>query len=256
MENFKSIEGGAMYSIFQFSIMTKIPTNTLMYYNNLDILKPVKTVSENRHFYDDESLLIAQQILIYRSCHITLDNIRSYLEETSAKNDLKTILTSQLVAINNKRSQSLIKETIKSIRSDYIDRIRIVGQKEKYILSLRDTCSISSMGNILRKLTEAAMELNVKVVGKHTIIWHGELDMEIYIPIEYHGVIKSDLVRKKKPGKYCMIEHNGSVATLSSAYRKLYSCIKVNGLKIVGPFEETYISVKKIQLAVPVKGDI
>lgn len=263
-----------MYLIGQFSIMTKISKKTLRYYDEINLLKPSKVDSENNYrYYDDDSLITAQQIQIYKSCEMPLEKIKEILMMPQEKKDLKDILISQLNFLDNElieihKSHSVLQNIIKTLEVQKMGPVKLREQEERKVLSIRERGSHNSIGNIISRLFETATKLNLKVTGPHTIIWFEDkdfnqesLEMEIYIPIDINSDIHSDLLITKKQQQYCEIEHFGTMATLSSSYRQIYSFIEEHSLIITGSFEETYLSKigfidphdLKITIAVPIK---
>lgn len=263
-----------MYSIGQFSIMTKISTKTLRYYDEINLLKPAKIDSENNYrYYDDDSLVTSQQIQIYKSCGMPLEKIKNILVNTQENINLKDILVSQLNLLDDKiteihKSKSVLKSIIKTLEGGKMGQVKLCEHEEKKVLSIREMGNHDSIGNIISRLFETAAKLNLKVTGPHTIIWYEEMDftqdsieMEIYIPIDNCINVQSELLKTKKHQQYCEIEHIGAMATLSYSYSQIYSFVKEHNLVIVGPFEETYISNMRfinpndltINLCVPVQ---
>jgi len=266
-----------MYTIGQFSIITKFSTKTLRYYDEINLLKPAKVNYENNYrYYDDESLLKAQQIAIYRSCDISIERIRKLLFSNQEKNDLKEILKSQFSDLNNKLTdikyrQSVLQKIINDMDTNNISKVKIKQHREQHVISLRERGTHDSIGNIISRLFELANSLKLNIIGSHTIIWYedkdfnnDDIDMEIYIPIEFDKSINSEYIKILKCQDFCELEHIGSISTLSSTYKEMYSFIKKNKLKVMGAFEETYITNKKyfdpsqlkINIAVPVEEDL
>ncbi len=263
-----------MYTIGQFSIITKIPKKTLRYYDGIDLLKPAIVDCENNYrYYDNNSLLTAQQILIYRSCEISLDNIKGLLRFSHNQTELKSILISQLDFLQMKsseirKSQSVLRKIISSLEVEKMGNVIMQEHKESHVLSIRRRGNHDSIGGIISTLFETALKHKLKVAGPHTIIRHedkdfgeDEVDMEIYIPVEGSVEINLEMLKVKKSQRYCELIHRGSMLTISSAYSQIFLFIKKNGLKIDGPFEETFLSDMRftepdnfeINVAVPVR---
>lgn len=244
-----------MYTIGQFSVMTKIPTKTLRYYDEINLLKPAKIDEYNSYrYYDDNSIQKAQQILIYRSCNLSLEKIKFILDESNKSKDLLCLLESQFDSISlqideMKNSQSALKSIISELKTNNLHEVLIKEHDIKDIISIRERGNHDSIGNIISKLYEIISRDKLKVIGPHTIIWHEDknnlnelIDMEIYIPIENRKKAVSKHIKTSKQGTYCEIKHNGSMITLSSSYKELYEYITQNNYEIVGPFEETYVT--------------
>lgn len=266
-----------MYTIGQFSVMTKIPTKTLRYYDEINLLKPAKKDSINNYrYYDENSLLLAQQILIYRNCELSIEKIKTILMETSKSNDLKEVLKSHVEELNKKideinKSQSVLQKIIYNLEKVKVSKVMIKEYAERKVISIREKGNHDSIGNIISRLYEIVQKEKLKVLDSHTIIWYEDnesiydfLDMEIYIPVESKKNTSFDCFKSISFCKYCEIEHVGSIATLSSSYKEIYSFIENKNFKIAGPFEETYIANTKyyspenlkIIIKVPVKESV
>ena len=263
-----------MYTIGQFSIMTRIPKKTLRYYDEINLLKPARTDHENNYrYYDDISLMTAQQILIYRSCEMPLERIREILNRTDDEKNLKGILLSQMKLLRQKadeirQSQSVLQGVIDSLDKNSGEEVRNFFRKKRNILSIRREGGHSTIGEIISELFETAARNGLEVSGPHTIIWHTDkdftedrMDMEIYIPVEAEEQCSLENFSSVPGRRYCEIVHHGPLTTLSSSYSELYSYVKQNNLTISGPFEETYLSERgfidprnmKIIISVPVE---
>ncbi|MDC7125247.1 MAG: MerR family transcriptional regulator [Spirochaetales bacterium] len=247
-----------MYTIGQFSIMTKIPKKTLRYYDEIDLLKPAQIDFENNYrYYDDNSLMTVQQVLIYRSCEMSLERIKEIIYQPHNTKDLKQILMSQNDYLKQKeteirQSQSVLKNIINSLDETNKESVKDYFREAKNILSIRKVGNHSMIGEIISELFESAVKNNLSVVGSHTIIWHTDkdfaedsIDMEIYIPVKPNKNCTIQTLKESPRQRYCEIVHHGPMATLSSSYAMLYSFIEESELVISGPFEETFISEKR-----------
>lgn len=253
------IRRNPLYTIEEFSIITKILYKDLRKYNDLDLLKPVVIDSNGHYYYDDKSLLKAQLILVCIECNMSLNGVRNILRQITADRGLKSILTSLLNYVEDERKIIKIQKLLDNLKYDQVERIRMTGNKENIILSIREPGNRDSLNYTISKLLNSAADLNLEISGPYTVIWHGlpeydsELfDVEAYIPVKKSEDVESSLLKVRESMKYCVIDFIGSTLTLSTAYSKLYTCIKGNGLRIAGPFEETFITDQLIQLGVPV----
>ncbi|MBI9102492.1 MAG: MerR family transcriptional regulator [Spirochaetales bacterium] len=275
-----------MYTIGQFAIMTKLTTKTLRYYDEIDLIKPVKVdFTNNYRYYDENSLLQAQQILIYRDCGIPLKEIKVITDQVSSNTEgsatLKELLINQRAAIDGKirdvqNSRSVLQEIINSLEAEKMEEVNLKWHTETHALSIRERGDHDSIGNIISRLYEKAAELNLQVQGAHTILWHEEkdfeqdsVDMEIFVPLklEVNQDLESlsKLIKKRGRSQYCETEYEGPLSTVSLAYERILNYIDKNNLQTDGPFEETYNQTgksflpgkMKIVVAVPViKNDL
>ncbi|MCT1902583.1 MerR family transcriptional regulator [Oceanobacillus sojae] len=69
------------YSIKQVADMSGISTRTLRYYDQIDLLKPAELSDSGYRIYGEEELSRLQQILLYRSLGMKLEQIQSVLDD-------------------------------------------------------------------------------------------------------------------------------------------------------------------------------
>jgi len=266
-----------MYSIGQFSVMTKIPAKTLRYYDEIDLLKPARVAySNNYRYYDEESVLRAQQVLIYRGCGLPLEKIKEVLDRTMGPANLKEVLITQLELLTRKleeihSSRSVIQKIIQSLEEEKMEEVSLKKHAAQTVLSIRDRGNHDAIGPMISRLFETAAASELRVNGPHTIVWYEDrdfsretIDMEIYIPVDADdgppaeflrppggqtGVnrptdagAKPDLLSSREAQLFCEVLHRGPFSTLSSAYTRLYSYIEEHQLSVSGPAEETYLS--------------
>lgn len=105
------------YTIKEISDIAGVSKRTLRYYDEIDLLNPVSYTESNYRIYNESSLDILQQILIFKSLDIDLSTIRKIIN-ASDFNIIDT-LYSNYEAIGKKKErldniQQLIKTTITS----------------------------------------------------------------------------------------------------------------------------------------------
>jgi len=255
--------------------MTKISKKTLRYYDEIDLLKPAKIDCENSYrYYDDKSLLTAQQILIYRNCNMPLEKIKEIINPSKEKNSLKQILETQFDYLNGKmiemkQSQNILQSIMNSLGNKKVESVQELLHEKTTVLCIRRMGNHNTIGEIVSELFETALKNGLIVIGPHTIIWHTDkdftedsVDMEIFVPIESSNDCNLQNIRNINNQKYCEIVHHGSMATLSSSYAKIFTYVEEKEFRITGPFEETFKSNRsfidpqnlEIIVSVPVEG--
>ena len=68
-----------MFTVKQLSRMAGITRRTLHYYDEIGLLKPSRVGDNGYRYYGEESLLLLQQILLYRQMDMPLDNIKEIM---------------------------------------------------------------------------------------------------------------------------------------------------------------------------------
>jgi DNA-binding transcriptional MerR regulator len=87
-----------MYTIGQLSNKVALSRSTLLYYDEIGLLKPSTRTAANYRRYSEEDLCRLQQICLYRETGMPLIEIRQLLE--SSANDTDLILEKHLHDLN------------------------------------------------------------------------------------------------------------------------------------------------------------
>jgi DNA-binding transcriptional MerR regulator len=243
------------YSIGQFSQMVKISCKTLRYYDEIDLLKPAEIGYYNNYrYYDHNSVLQAQQVLIYRQCGLPLEKIRQILQKHKTGTDLKNILAGQLGEMESRikelhTAHSRICEIIVSLEENEMNGIKVKERPATHVLKLRRKGGHDAIGQMLSVLFSVAAEYRLETAGPHSIVWHenkdllsDENDIEIFIPVkgEISGEIPNLDIRGAED--VCSCIHKGDFSTIGGTYEKLHEYLNLNKLEKCGSFEEKYTS--------------
>lgn len=126
------------YTIQNISKMAGISTRTLRYYDEIELLKPLRINSSGYRVYGQDEVDILQQILFYRELGISLENIKNIIN--SPDFDSIAALKEHHTKLLAKREQidlliSNVNKTIalKEGRYTMADNERFEGFKEKLI---------------------------------------------------------------------------------------------------------------------------
>ena len=103
------------YSINKLSKMSGISTRTLRYYDEIELLKPMRVASSGYRIYGQEQVDILQQILFYRELDFSLEDIKRLL--ATPEFDRATAFATHLTELHLKRKRldTLIHNVTKSI---------------------------------------------------------------------------------------------------------------------------------------------
>ncbi len=109
------------YTVNTLAKLSGVSVRTLHFYDEIGLLKPAYYGENNYRYYEEEQLLMLQQILFYRELGIPLNEIREIL--TSESFDKIKALTShrEILVKNLDRTKDLIMtidNTIKHLRGD------------------------------------------------------------------------------------------------------------------------------------------
>ena len=103
------------YSIKKLALLAGISTRTLRYYDEIGILKPIRSSSSGYRIYGEREVNLLQQILFYRELDLPLEKIKQILSSPSFNEE--EALQEHLLALRAKRFQldKLILNAEKSI---------------------------------------------------------------------------------------------------------------------------------------------
>lgn len=241
-----------LHTIGQFSAMTKIPAKTLRYYDEIGLLKPAMIDPDNSYrYYDADSLLTAQQLLIFRACGIPLDTIGRMLNEKKEGGDLLSLLQRHTETLEKRLSEiesyrSALDGIISSLQGSEEQQVITAEREAMTVIALRQRGGHETISSLISSLFEESVRCRLEVTGPHSIIWHEEkdfdsedMDMEIFIPV---AETKSgcSILKAFPAQKRLSVIHRGPISTLGSSYEKIYDYAENENLSLEGPFEEQY----------------
>ncbi len=244
-----------MLSIGAFSKMSKVTTNTLRYYDEIGLLKPVKINSETGYRYYDvkqlETILLINKLKHYE---FSLEQIAEVLQNPF--ND------SLLLRLFRQKHQNLQEKlghygyVLKQLHYDmtnlekgvhimsYLNEIQVklVETQPKNILFVRKKMKVKEeFGQYMGALYETLMGNKLTAIAPPMSIYHDEegfdpnnLDVEIAIPV--YEVTEQT---RELPGYLCaMASIKGPYEEVSAAYAKIREWIEAVGYNInAAPFE-------------------
>lgn len=127
------------YTIQQLAKLSGVTTRTLRYYDEIDLLKPLKINDAGYRIYGNWEVKLLQQILFYRELGLKLEKIKNILCDSSF--DMKSALLDQQKKLNDEKVRiekllSNVEKTIQSVEGGYEmkDAERFEGLKEDMIL--------------------------------------------------------------------------------------------------------------------------
>lgn len=70
-----------MFTVKQLSQLSGVTSRTLHYYDQIGLLKPARVGDNGYRYYDETSLMQLQQILLYRTMDLPLEQIRNIIQQ-------------------------------------------------------------------------------------------------------------------------------------------------------------------------------
>ena len=89
-----------MYTVRELCKLSKLSRSTLLYYDSLGILKPVKRSAANYRLYSEKSLECLRKICMYRDAGVPLTDISKMIEISCDEDTAVDILEKTLHMLN------------------------------------------------------------------------------------------------------------------------------------------------------------
>lgn len=126
------------YSIRELSELAGVSARTLRYYDEIGLLKPVRTSEAGYRFYGKREVELLQQILFYRERGLELEQIAKTLYDPNF--DLRSALEEHLLELEQQRRRTEqlienIRQTIASMEGEYemSDKERFLAFKKELV---------------------------------------------------------------------------------------------------------------------------
>ena len=226
---------------------------TILWYDELGIIKPAEISSEGYRFYSESQVLDYQMILLLTTLGVTLKEIK-------AKNDLKTLFNDKKASIKNqidnlrfnlknlekfmanlKINQTLIKPEIKIMPPFdvyYIEKIGPYVEINKYCRELA-----SMFDHKGKNFTTLAIFDNPTYQPKKSLIKVSVLaNPNIHLNPKFKNIVKFTTF---SPGKVITYTHNGKGEMLSLFWKELEKYCRLNNI-IIRPNTPDFEIYRKI----------
>ena len=145
-------EKAALFTIGQFAALHEINKKTLMWYDEIGLLKPACIKENGYRYYSYQQSAALETILMLRELNVSLDEIKQFMENRTIDN-FASLLQEKITELN---------QTISHLRS--IQKILINQQQDMDMLRSLDIAEISLVEKQSRYLVKT-YHLNKKLSG-------------------------------------------------------------------------------------------
>ncbi len=118
------------YTVKELAKISGVSVRTLHWYDEVGLLKPAYHGSNGYRYYEEEQLLILQQILFFRELGFELKQIRKVLGRTDFDKMVALISHSQVLKKNIEQTRKLIKTIDKTI--EHLKGTKKMKEKEMF----------------------------------------------------------------------------------------------------------------------------
>lgn len=139
-----------LFTIGQFAALHKINKKTLMWYDQVGILKPALIKDNGYRYYTYVQSTILETILLLRSLDVSIPEIKSFLEHRSPE-ALKDLLDESILSVDRKIDHLKgVRNTLIGQREDVLfllsldlSELKVVEEEEEYLAILNTTRDVT-----------------------------------------------------------------------------------------------------------------
>jgi effector-binding domain-containing protein len=250
--------GRGLFSIGEFSRMSRLSVKALRLYDEQGILRPGYTDPRSGYrYYSSAQLPEANLIRMLRTMEMPLDRIRAF-QRSETTGERKALLETHRSKIEQRLYD--YRQIIDSIeramngKEDAMERkIEIKELADQPVVGTRFRTSISNIGADIGKGYGAIFgyigKSGAVPAGPPFAIYYGEefneddIDMELCVPVSQVLPGEGEVVgRMLAGGKVASTLHAGSYQNVGEAYQALMTWMSENGYRAAGPPREVYLT--------------
>jgi len=259
-----------MIKIGDFARLSQVSVVTLRYYDEMDLLKPVRVDTFTGYrFYSADQLPRLNRILALKDLGFSLDQIKLMLADGLTSEQLRGMLTMQRNEVEKRLADE--QERLRRIEAR-LRQIELEDKMPMYDVVLKNTpamlvasrrVTIPTNDQVPQVLGSAYMEVygylheqGAKDTGPCFALWHSPSDVyenedaEAVVPID-RPLQGTDRVRvyELPSTQVATVVHHGEFEDFTQGHAALLDWIETNGYRIVGPYREIYIKHDKSELS-------
>lgn len=282
-------ENEKLLTIGQFAALHGINKKTLMWYDETDLFKPAAVNPDNGYrCYTYRQSPILETILLLRELDVSVNDIRVFMENRSAKN-LKALLEEKIAQLdNNIMHLQAVKKTVCNHHQNMdtlltmdLSKISIVQKEERCLVTVdidKETTFEKEVELItaetakyrLGRLHDASYGSMIPV----TSLQNGDFENYTGLFIEIPFLVQNKELAKQFPdkqknslhiqpkGRYLRAFHKGTLSSLPLRYQEILDYARRQGLTLCGSSYEKgineivaeHIDDYIVQIEIPVLG--
>lgn len=238
-------------NISEFAKLSGIKRENLIYYDNIDLLKPAYRTDNNYRCYSQHQLKTAFIIMALRSVDISLKEIKAYNDEPTPEKMLTLFkmqeqqLQSEITTLKQRKDMmKLQREMIRETMDLDTSNIHILERKDEYIFLGREIKHGVSDEKATIEFYDYAQELGMElsnpfgaIVTKDALI-RGESSNKVQ---QFYLKLSHKHKDKKPAGRYVVgFSHGDYGSDVDHLYERMFTYIHDHHLQICGDAYEEY----------------
>ena len=259
-----------MIKIGDFARLSQVSVVTLRYYDELDLLKPVRVDTFTGYrFYSADQLPRLNRILALKDLGFSLDQIRLMLADGLTSEQLRGMLSMQRNEVEKRLADE--QERLRRIEAR-LRQIELEDKMPRYDVVLKNTPAMlvasrrvtiptndqvpQVLGPAYREVYDYVHQQGAKDLGPCFALWHSPADVyenedaEAIVPID-RTLQGTDRIKvyELSSTQVAAVVHHGEFEDFTQGHAAVLDWIDSNGYRIVGPYREIYIKHEKSELS-------
>jgi effector-binding domain-containing protein len=258
-----------MIKIGDFARLSQVSVVTLRYYDEMDLLKPVKVDDFTGYrYYSADQLPRLNRILALKDLGFSLEQIRLMLADGLSLEQLRSMLTLQRSEVEKRLAEE--RERLLRIEAR-LKQIELEDKMPNYDVVIKTVpamqvaaCRVTIptndqvpeyLGPAYAKVYDYLRKEGVKDNGICLTLWHSPADVyenedaEALVPIDRSLPGRDGVNVYELPAtQVASVVHQGNFEEFTQGHAALLEWIDANGYQIVGPYREIYIKHDKANL--------
>ncbi|MFP3387742.1 MerR family transcriptional regulator [Brevibacillus sp. SIMBA_040] len=202
-----------MFKISEFSKLSRIPLQTLRYYDQIGLLKPAKTdESSGYRYYSAEQLLKINRIVIFKELGFTLQQISELFQEDISAEQIRGMLKLKESEIERQLNIELaklsrIKERMQLVECEgKMDKEQEIVVKRVEVVQMVTYASTGTVDDIpnLFDIFDGLLDSRIRsaLSGPRTVLWNVSSSTAHEFELEAGYVVKSEALRLPEPLRF------------------------------------------------------
>lgn len=253
-----------MYRIGEFSKLSRVPVSALRYYSDLGLLPPAVVDGDSGYrYYSAAQLPRLNRILALKDLGLSLDEVSSILNDELSAGELRGMLRLKRAEIGQAMAEQQAQLTRVENRLRLIEREGTMPDQEIvlkelepiHVLYLREILEgVDRIPAMIQDGYVGLMSNGVTPTAPAFSVYHDtefkpeEFDHEVAYPVPGGTPPPETPVGRKfservvPGGKHAILVHRGPYDEIDAAYGRIGQWITDNGMQIVGPPQEAYLT--------------
>jgi len=259
-----------MIKIGDFARLTQVSVVTLRYYDEIDLLKPIKVdASTGYRFYSADQLPLLNRILALKDLGFSLEQIKLMLADGLTLEQLRGMFQMQRKAVEKRLAEEqerLLRIEARLRQIELEDKMPtydvVVKTAPALLVAARRVTSPTNdqvphyLGPAYAEVYDYIRTQGVRDDGQCMTLWHSPADVYENEDAEVVVVIERRLpgtdhvtVYELPPTQVASVVHHGDFEEFTQGHAALLEWIDANGYRIAGPYREIYIKHEKNNLS-------